>query len=54
MNVMIVTPKAVPGPSHISLPGYDVWLRSAISGLISLPVDILVFCSGLLRRAATS
>lgn len=47
---MVVTPQAIPGPAHISLPDYDVWLRSASCGLVSLPVDILILAPGVTQE----
>jgi GTPase len=35
------------GPQHIEFAGHDVWLRSAISGLCSLPVNVLILAPGL-------
>jgi hypothetical protein len=52
MNIMLVTPKQLPGPSHVQIGPHDLWLRSALSGLISLPVDILVHAPGISREQA--
>ena len=52
MNVVIVSPEqATPvsfNGSHLSLgrQNCDVWLRSALSGLCSLPMDVVIFLPG--------
>ncbi len=46
MNVMIVTPKPIQGTRRFEIGEHDVWFRSALSGLVSLPVDILILAPG--------
>jgi len=52
MNIVIVAPEQ-PSPvsftgTHLSLgrANCDVWLRSALSGLKSLPMDLVIFLPG--------
>jgi len=47
MNIMLVTPKQLPAPLHTKIGNHDLWLRSGLSGLRALPVDILVLMPGL-------
>lgn len=46
MNIMIVTKDQIQGPTHLKYGKHDVWLRSHRSGLVSLPVDLLVLGPG--------
>ena len=52
MNIMLVTPKHLPGPSHAKVGDHDVWFRSQESGLVSLPVDLLILAPGCTKRQA--
>ena len=46
MNIVLVTPHRVPGPKQIPLAQGNFWIRSALSELRSLSIDILIFMPG--------
>jgi hypothetical protein len=53
MNVMIVTPEQLPGTSYLKIGDNNIYLRSSISGLMFVPVDLLILAEGLSEKQRT-